>query len=163
MKLTRIERSTCSTLTARANAALKVLGEEFGLTITVKGGGQFSDSTFQTKVEFALPSAGGELMTTEATAFRLNARLYGLQPDDLFREFTYAGKRVKIVGLKTRAHKMPILYVDLGTGKRYKCSEDAIKIWLDRARPAIATPGIIDVAPPAPAIPKPRPSLFQRQ
>ena len=162
MKLTRIERSTCSTLTARANAALKALGEELGLTITVKGGGQYSESTFQTKVEFALPSAGGELMTTEATAFRLNARSYGLQPDDLFREFNYAGRQVKIVGLKTRAHKMPIIYVEIRTGKRFKCSEDAIKIWLERARPVAAGTGV-SVPTIAPEIPRPRPSLFQRQ
>jgi hypothetical protein len=96
------------------------LMEELGLVPRVKNGRY--DATFvEFKVEFAIvDEATGIEMTREAQDYNMLCTSYGLEPEWLGMCYTSGNKEMRIIGLKPRATKFPILTEDTKTGKRYK-------------------------------------------
>lgn len=74
------------------------------------------------KLDAALIGEGGEVTSREASDFSDLASLYGFEPGDLNKEFTYHGKKMKIVGLLPRSHKFPILVQDGDRRMKYPSS-----------------------------------------
>lgn len=100
--------------------AAQTIARENGLTVRL-GRGTFDRSGgFATvKLEFAAISDDGTPTTPEADAFRRFAVMFDLQPEWLGETFSlWDGKTYRIVGLNTRAPKMPVICER--EGKRYK-------------------------------------------
>ena len=75
---------------------------------------------------------GGIVKTKEVSAFELNAKFYGLEPTDLGCKFSFNGELYKIVGLKPRSRKYPILGENIVTGKSYKFMPEMVKMTIQR-------------------------------
>ena len=106
--------------------ALEEFGEKENLVVDL-GSATFGNSNVTFKLNLNEVSGDGSVLTREAVAFQRAARLYGLQPEDLGRVFrSPSGKRFKITGLNTRAHKYPIQAEEVGTGKRFKFPSHAV-------------------------------------
>jgi hypothetical protein len=126
-----MDRETVKIIAAKVEAAVRGIAEEHGVQITYKGG-NYTESSAVLKLEVA-EIRGGEAVTREAEDFRRNARLLGLQPEDLGREFKdWGGDTYKIVGAKVHSRKYPVLVKNLRTGKTFKFPEGRVQAALSR-------------------------------
>jgi hypothetical protein len=88
------------------------------------------------KLECSPVRADGTVTDKSAEDFKRYALLmYGLEPSDLGREFSFQGRRFKITGAKPRATKMPILAKDVGSGKVFKFAPATVKTFLQLTAP----------------------------
>ena len=116
MKITKIDRATCRRLRPQLQASLtEEFTEATGLKAEV-GSGTYSDVSVTFKVTLSIEGydAGRSNFERCCEAFDLSASDYG-------REFTVAGRTYKLVGLKPRSPKFPI--VGEFNGQRYKLPE----------------------------------------
>jgi len=117
-KITKLNRPTVKYIRKRMEAAVKPLAEELGVVIDL------ANCTFKTnncrfQLKVAVLNSDGEAMTEEIDSFRSNAKLFGLDPDDLGREFIYRGQSYTICGFKPKSRKYPVI-ARSGNGKDYK-------------------------------------------
>ena len=102
--------------------ALKSFAEKNGLQVEV-GHITYSDHTFTAKVNVVKAANKGE---AERLEFEQSAEAFayeGITKDHYGREIKLAGKTYKLVGLKAKSPKFPLLVED-STGKRYKVKLD---------------------------------------
>ncbi len=132
MKITEFNRATARDLQAAVKLALAPVAEEFGIDITVKGG-TFSPSSLVQKIEFATVGEGGLVNDRDAESFKMSAARYGLKIDDLGREFSYAGGRYRVVGLRPKSRKYPVVAVDVADGRKTKFPADSVRAFLATA------------------------------
>ena len=102
--------------------ALKVLNEKHGI-ITKVGAMTYSDTEFSysTKAE-----VGGSKEEIEQRAFdRDRCRFFNFSCE-YGTKLTINGDAFKLVGLKPRATKMPIVIQNIATGKKYKVSMETL-------------------------------------
>ena len=103
--------------------ALKQVAERHGLTVVV-GGGSFTDVSFKPKVEFREAGAG-------AAEWRRLASWYSVDPAAYEKVITVNGRRLKLVGINTRAPRFPFIGED-PTGSKFKLTVDAVTRGLER-------------------------------
>lgn len=125
-KIMTFDKATCAIVRERVVQLLAPLKEEFGIAIK-PAGGSFSPGAFTMKVEMAVVSADGNVETPEAQAFRMGARMLGMEATDLGREFVCQGRRFKIAGYRARSSKRPIAAIEVETGKQYVFEISAVK------------------------------------
>jgi hypothetical protein len=121
-------RVTVERLQNEVRRALAPIAEAHGIRLEM-GRGSFSANAFTLKVEGAVVAADGTAVTREAEAFLRCAEVYGLKPEDLGRSILFRGGTAKIVGLNSRASKMPILVED-SAGKRWKIGAENARLRL---------------------------------
>lgn len=136
-KITRFDRATCKTACDKVEAALKHLEAELGVAIQIRGG-SFSADSYVLKIELATVGDGGVVMDREATDFKASARLFGLKPEHLGAEFECRGRRAKVIGLRPRAGKFPIIGKWLDTGVEACFSADYVSRALGSNPPVAA-------------------------
>ena len=117
-KITKLDKLTVQHIRKRLTAAVKPLVEELGVVIDL-GNCTFSENNCRFQLKVALVDSGGQVITEEADCFRNNAKLFGFEPDDLGRRFTFRGQSYIICGLKPKSRKYPII-AHSGNGKNYK-------------------------------------------
>jgi len=61
----------------------------------------------------------GEAITEESDYFRQNAKLFGFEPADLGKEFTFQGQLYTICGFRPKSRKYPVIARSCN-GKDYK-------------------------------------------
>lgn len=118
-KLTRFDRDVCRLLKAELETMLKALEEKFGVKAEVGRMG-FSDTSVKIPIEVSVIGEGGIALDRNAQSFKTLATLYGLQADDLGREFRVRGEAFRITGLNTRSDKMPVQGVRVRDGVGFK-------------------------------------------
>ena len=123
--ITTFDRRVCAELGAAIEAALQSVADEYGVQIK-QGRGTYSESTFSMKIEVATIGEGGLARTKESIAFLTNARMYGLDPKDLFATFRVKGTDYVLIGCKTRSPKFPMLGRSASDGKTYKFRERTV-------------------------------------
>jgi len=127
MTIKSIDKATAKLLAAKIQEALQDLAEEHGVSIK-RGNGTFSPdgNNFTLKLEINMLDESGEVITKEMTDFKDLAHQYGLKPEDLGREFIHNNMTYKVIGLKSRAYKTPILCQRVGTEKIFKFPENSV-------------------------------------
>jgi len=103
-----MDRSTAKSLIEALESFLGPFEDEHDVKVIV-GTGSFGSSSLTVKLELAELSESGEALSRMANEFKSLAVSYGLRPDDLGKEFIKNGNKYKIVGLKPRSHKYPVL------------------------------------------------------
>lgn len=113
---------------------LEAWAAESGLAIEFKGGTFDSTvATLKLQVSIASDDPNAVPNSPEATNFKHQAPYYGLRTEDLGRTITIQGERFRIVGLKPRASKRPIVLQAVDGGRRVVCGPDYVKLALQRA------------------------------
>lgn len=136
MKLTNLKANECQLLRPEIDEALKKVADYYGL-VHKTGRMTFvrDGSNITMKIEFAVPSAGGDVMTREATTFKSNATLLGFLPTDLFLPFPWRNRQLKIIGYNGRKRTAPLLcqYTD-GAKERVYMREAPVRDILKTVR-----------------------------
>jgi hypothetical protein len=85
--------------------------------------------TFGEQVTLTITAArivdGGVVVSKERSDYTAYARAFGLPLDLLGQKVLLGGKQLMVVGLKTRARKMPVLLEDVH-GKRFKAPVESV-------------------------------------
>lgn len=113
---------------------LKVIEADLGFKVHV-GNASYTNNSVTFKVEMASVADDGTVLNRDADAFRVNAGLFGLKPEDLGKVIRSHGKTFKITGIATRSRRCPILVEEVGTGKGYKLPAEAVKAALGVNKP----------------------------
>lgn len=112
----RIEKFTpsiCKQIDNDVVDALKSVEAKWGIKFNV-GGGTYSDDTFTTKLKIAL--AGVDVAKKEWDRYCYR---FGLKPEDYGSMFESRGTTFKVVGLKPKSRRYPIIGEN-DNGMRYK-------------------------------------------
>jgi len=117
-KITKLDKPTVRYIGKRLRAALKPLAEELGVMIDL-GSCTFWTSNCRFQLKVALLDSSGKPITEEIDSFRSNAKLFGFEPADLGKEFTFQGQSYTICGLKPKSRKYPVI-AQSSDGKNYK-------------------------------------------
>jgi hypothetical protein len=86
-----------------------------------------SSATIQ--IQLGTKSADGVVVTKEANDFKALAMAYGMKAEWLNQEFDHPfnrGVRYKILGLRTKARKNPVIVKDVRSGKDYIVPEQMV-------------------------------------
>lgn len=114
-----VDRMKARALSAEIDAAIAPVlakhGMEKGKTHTTYG------ELYRFKIE-ATPIGAAK---PEETDWQRFATLFNLPEDALGKEITLGGQKMKIVGLNTRARKMPVMLEAAG-GKKYKAPAESV-------------------------------------
>jgi hypothetical protein len=128
-----MDRAKCQKIRAVLDQTFALLESEMkalGVKVSV-GRASYSATSVGSasfKVEFAEISSDGNVATRESQDFKVNAFIFGLKPEDLYRSFQMGGKSFKVVGLRTRATAKPILCES--NGKQYIFPAETVKAML---------------------------------
>ena len=114
----QLDKPTVTYIRKRLKAAVKPLAKELGVVIDL-GHCTFQASNCRFQLKVAVLDSNGKAITEEVDSFRSNAKLFGLDPDDLGKEFIYRGQSYTICGLKPKSRKYPVI-ARSGNGKDYK-------------------------------------------
>lgn len=117
---TAFDKNACRTLRAEMQAVLDKYAASTGIEIHV-GNMRFTADNVVIKVEAKKPGAVSQKQGKQEADLKLHAAM-----DRLTLEPT-GGKQ--LVGYNGRAYKMPYIYVELATGKRFKTSRTSAKIY----------------------------------
>lgn len=93
------------------------------------GNATYTESNATLKVEVSLVGKDGEVKTKDAEHFKTYAILYGLKEEDFGKSFKSNGHTYKIVGLKTKSGKYPVI-AEREDGKKFKFGLEYIKLIL---------------------------------
>jgi len=104
---------------------LKEVEENLKVKIEV-GRCTYNDSNCTFKLEIADIGKNGEVKSKEVEEFIRYASNFGLNADDLGKQFNSNGEIFKITGLSVRKRKYPILGVRLKDGKRFKFAVEQV-------------------------------------
>ena len=128
-----MDRTKVKMLRDALEAQLQTVEEQFKVKINI-GKCTYTTSNCSYKVEVADVGEGGEVKSKEVEDFRLYATSYGLNPDDLNKEFDSSGETFEITGLSTRKRKYPILGTRVKDGRKFKFPADQVAFALSRGK-----------------------------
>ena len=114
----QLDRATVTYIRKHLEAALKPLAEKLGVAIDL-GHCTFEVSNCRFQLKIAVRDCNGKPITEETEFFKHNAKLFGLEPADLGREFVFQGQTYTTCGLRTKSRKYPVT-ARAGNGKNYK-------------------------------------------
>ena len=117
-KITKLDKPTVKYIRKRLKTAVKPLAKELGVTIDL-GNCTFRTSNCRFQLKVAVLDPNGKPITEEINSFKSNAKLFGFEPADLGKEFTFQGQSYTICGLKPKSRKYPVI-AQSGNGKNYK-------------------------------------------
>lgn len=115
---------------AEIDEAVAAVARKHGLSAK-KHGGRYTSSSWSARIELVeLTEPGAE--TPEAQDYLKKAELYGLKADWLGKSFIGSkGRSFRIVGLKPKASKYPVLGEDQSTGRRFKFGADYVRLKME--------------------------------
>ncbi len=132
-EITNLNKPTVKYIRERLKTAVKPLAEELGVTIDL-GNCTFNMSNCRFQLKLALLDSKGKPITEEVDSFRSNAKLFGFEPDNLGKKFTFQGQSYAICGLKPKSRKYPVI-AQSDNGKNYKFACRTVLEALDRKVP----------------------------
>ncbi len=138
-----MDKVSARNLSEALKAFLVSFEEENDVKVAI-GSGKYDDTTLTLKIELSELAESGEALTRSANEFKALARSYGLNPEDLGKEFRDGVRTYRIVGLKPRASRYPIVAEALGDKHRYKFSAESVKMYLNRNKPKRSDADILE-------------------
>ena len=114
----KLDKPTVTYIRKRLKAAFRPLAKELGVVIDL-GNCTFRASNCRFQLKIAVLDSKGEAITEESDSFRRNAKLFGFEPADLGKEFTFQGQHYTICGFRPKSRKYPVITRSCN-GKDYK-------------------------------------------
>lgn len=130
-KIESFSRDNIKQVRADLQAVLDKFASDHGVEIKL-GRITYGDLDFRSSIRVFIPTKDAE--TPMALDFKTKCLKYGLVPDDLGAEFRSGlnNDMHKIVGLKPRNRKYPIITKNLRDGKQYKFPASVVREALGR-------------------------------
>ena len=112
--------------------AVSELEKKHGISISL-GRISYDSSRFSTKMEVieSQPDEDGNIVSGEQARFNANCKYLGLTPSHYGVEFMHGSTKFKLIGIKPRNRKYPIIAKSVKTGTIYKLTTkdlDQIKL-----------------------------------
>ena len=107
--------------------ALKSAEAELGVTLKLGPRCTFDPNGFAKFSLEASEQVNGEVYTAEMADFRRACARYGLLESDLHREFDLGGVTYKVMGVKIKNRKYPIVGDRVSDGARFKFTSWQVK------------------------------------
>ena len=126
--INEFNRNNLDIMRTSINSKLAELESDFNIKIEL-GRISYSDNNFTSKVNCNLIK-DGQVVETIATDFDRCKEAWGLE-FSLGTTFISNNSTYKVLGLKPRNRKYPIIAEDISNGKRYKFSEEKINFLCD--------------------------------
>jgi len=125
MTISTFDRATCRALRADLQKVLDAYATKQGITLTV-GNMSFTSEAVSIKMEARV--AGGKSLREQKldSSLKLQAYIDRLSLDVI--------KGKQLVGYNSRAHKMPYIYLEVATGKRFKTTRSMAKVYFSAPR-----------------------------
>lgn len=108
------------------NEALKSVAEKYNIVIEA-GNASYAPENASFKLNLSVKDTDGEAVSKDGVYFKQYARLLGMKPEDLNREFEVAGKHYRLKGYNPRKSKFPFSAECLSDGKLYGFGETLVK------------------------------------
>ncbi len=133
-----INKQTLKDFRASFNKSIKSLENEYGVKVNLKNI-TYGNTSFTSKIEVINGTSAKEIARN---SFKDDLDRYGHRYPEITMEhfdkgLRYYGKQIKIVGIKARSPKYPIVYKKDGTlfssSKRFKTTYESIKVALEIA------------------------------
>lgn len=122
-KVVEFDRNLVREFQGEVLEAIRKVGAKWGIQ-TERGKGRFNQESFELALHFT-PGEGDQREPHER-AFERDAALFGLSASDYLREFTSDGQSYRLVALKPRNRKYPVIGENQN-GTRYKFPRDVLK------------------------------------
>jgi len=128
MAIKQFNRASCREVAEKVLAVLTPVAASFGLHVK-KSPGSYTDNTYTMKIEFSTIDEEGIPKTGIRRDYMFHCDYFGLKPEWLDKVFILdsTGESYKIIGLKPKSHKYPILAEDVITKKVFKFPAATIK------------------------------------
>ena len=126
--INEFNRNNLDIMRTSINSKLAELESDFNIKIEL-GRISYGDNNFTSKVNCNLIK-DGQVVETIATDFDRYKDAWGLE-FSLGTTFISNNSTYKVLGLKPRNRKYPIIAEDISNGKRYKFSEEKMKFLCD--------------------------------
>jgi len=130
-KITEINHPECERIRDAVDAALKETGERLGMTFRAGNMSYDPDGLSVTiKLAGSVDGEDGEAVDPMVQEFKRHCDQFDLRPDHLGKEIKLEGTTFRIVGLKPRSPKFPIIGQRVSDGKRFKLPLKGVQIVL---------------------------------
>jgi hypothetical protein len=123
-------RGNCQILVSKIIELIKPLEKEFGVKIKSKSA-TYTEDSLNFKFEILKVGDSGSIIKSEDT-FKVYAKMYGLDPEDLGKTFQYKNQMYKITGINPRSKKYPIEVINIANKKGYKFPVPYVKVALGK-------------------------------
>jgi len=127
-----MNRQTCNHISSVVDEYCKTIEDTLkkeGLNLSVSvGSGSFGRTDCSLKIIFADKDTDGHAVTAEAENFRMNAHLYNMKPEWLFKTFTdpTSLECYQIMGMGSRRCKNRFRIKRLSDNKVFRCGADYV-------------------------------------
>ncbi len=130
-QIQQFTKSNLPEIRADIAAALVAVEKKFGIKIGL-GDIKFSADSFDTKMTVITEKASGGIDCNVdpkwIADFNRYYLSYGLKPEDLGKEFTYQGKKAKLVGSRCRADKPIVIKIEGKKDFNILTAEQAVQL-----------------------------------
>jgi hypothetical protein len=125
MTISTFDRATCQRLRTDLQKVLDAYATKQGITLTV-GNMSFTSEAVSIKMEAKVAGGKGLREQKLDSSLKLQASMDRLSLDVI--------KGKQLVGYNSRAHKMPYIYLEVATGKRFKTTRSMAKVYFSTPR-----------------------------
>jgi hypothetical protein len=123
-KITSFDRTNATALMNAIKAACAQVEADFGVKIQCAGG-TMDGATLKAKFACTVSDTAAK-EADERRKFGQAAFLFGLKAEDYGREFTWAGRTMRLVGIEHRRTRFPLLCREVLTGKEKLLPREAV-------------------------------------
>lgn len=123
----KIDRMFLKSLRAEIDEALNKIGEKYDMTLKLGRTMSFSDTDVRGKFEGFVNGSKSEPLEKDRNNFTTYAKMFDLDLEWLDKEIRLKDQMFKVVGLKPRRTKYPVL-LENTSGKQLLCSVETIKL-----------------------------------
>ena len=103
------------------------------------GSGSYGDSNVNFKLSCSDISSDGTIENAMRSDYRRSCRGFLLEPEWLDKSFLLGTTEYKIIGLKTRSSKYPVVCTKKSDGENYKLPADSVILGMERAKQEVPT------------------------
>ena len=125
-----INKTLLKSLRNDIDGVLETIGKKHNVVLK-SGNCRYTESNATLKIEIQ-DIQNGVAVSKERAEYELLADMYGLKKEWLDKTFRHMGDTYKVVGLKTRKRKFPVI-VENDKGKRYGFDVETIKVNFEMA------------------------------
>ena len=118
-----IDKQTLQNFREDFKEAMKDLEQKYGSVIELNTI-HYTATEFNAKL---VAKEGDSKDDVNEQDFKKYCRMYGLEPTDYDRRFTYDGEEYVVVGIRPSKRKYPICCTQLSSGKTYGFTADLVK------------------------------------